>query len=161
MVGLDLPLFTWIVVIKNQNQAIKLILNSTLDWLNWIQNLVQAFRNSCFGVFFIQPDGISLRLDFILAIEKWTLFQIIDFKNVSEFDYVREKNWVGFANVYLDRCNKESDTGVEADIFIYKTLVKLDERLGTTPSEQLYECLRKTTRLDIIKVRIHLFNVDY
>ena len=63
--------------------------------------------------------------------------------------------------MYLDRCNKESDADVEADILVYKKLVELDGRLGTTPSEQLFECLRKTTRLDIIKVRIHLFKVDY
>ena len=84
---------------------------------------------------------------------------MIDFKKVREYDFLREENWVGFAEVYLDRCNKESD--VEADILVYKKLVKLDERLGTTPSEQLFGCLHKTTRLDIIKVRIHLFKVDY
>ena len=86
---------------------------------------------------------------------------MIDFKKVREYDFLRENNWVGFAHVYVDRCNKESDTGVEADILLYKKLVELDGRLGATPSEQLFECLRNTTRLDIIKVRIHLFKVDY
>ena len=85
---------------------------------------------------------------------------MIDFKKVHEYDFLREKNWVGFAEVYLDRCNKESDADIEADISVYKKLVKLDERLGTTPSEQLFKCLHKTTRWDIIKVRIHFLNVD-
>ena len=67
-------MFTWSVVIKNHQQAITLMLKSTLDWLNWIQNLVQALRNSCFGVFYLQPDGISSRLNFILGINELTLF---------------------------------------------------------------------------------------
>ena len=83
----------------------------------------------------------------------------IDFEQVNEYERLNKDGWSGFAHVYLYRCNKESE--VEADILVYQELVELDRRLGTTPSEQLFECLRKTTRLDIIKVRIHLFNVDY
>ena len=54
----------------------------------------------------------------------------------------------------MDRCNKESDTGVKANIAVYTKLTELDARLGTTASEQLFGCLLKTSRLDIIKVSI-------
>ena len=74
---------------------------------------------------------------------------------------MRKGNWVGFAEVYLDRCYKESKTGDKADKAIYIELATLDARLGTTPSEQLFWCLQKTTRLDIIKVRIHYLNENY
>lgn len=81
-------------------------------------------------------------------------------KEVHEFDYLRERNWVGFADVYLDQCSKESDSGVKADRAIYTELTELDARLGTTTSEQLLMCLWRTTRSDIIKVRIYVLNVD-
>jgi len=74
---------------------------------------------------------------------------------------VRKENWLGFAHVYLDRCNKESKTGNTADKAIYIELAKLDARLGTTTSEQLLGCLLQTTRWDIIKVRIHYLNENY
>ena len=88
-------------------------------------------------------------------------FQTIDFEQVKEYEIVRKNNWIGFAEVYLDRCNEESDAGVIADITIYNKLATLDAKLGTTPSEQLFWCLWKTTRGDIIKVRIHYLNENY
>ena len=85
-------------------------------------------------------------------------FKTIDFEQVKEYEIVRTKNWVGFADFYLDRCNKESDASVKADIVVYTKLVELDSRLGTTTSEQLFGCLCRTTRSDIIKVRVHILN---
>ena len=73
---------------------------------------------------------------------------------MTEYDLLRKENWVGFANVYLWRCDKDSKTENIADIEVYRTLVELDSRLGTTCSEQLYKCLLYTTRSDIIKVEI-------
>ena len=73
-------------------------------------------------------------------------------KQVNEYKRLRKDGWVGFAEFYLDRCNQESDTGVKADVAIYTKLTELDARLGTTASEQLYKCLCRTTRWDIIKV---------
>ena len=55
--------------------------------------------------------------------------------------------------MYLRRCNKESKSNDEIDKELYAELVKLDTRLGTRASEQLYKCLVRTTRSDIIKVR--------
>ena len=40
----------------------------------------------------------------------------------------------------------------EIDKEVYAKLVELDKRLGTTASEQLFWCLKKTTDSDIIKV---------
>ena len=88
-------------------------------------------------------------------------FQTIDFEQVKEYEIVRKNNWSGFAEVYLDRCNKESGAGVEADIVVYTKLAELDSRLGTRTSEQLYGCLHKTTRWDIIKVRIETLNISF
>jgi len=59
---------------------------------------------------------------------------------------------VGFASKYLKRLDKESRSDREIDREIYSQLVKLDTRLGTRASDQLYKCLSHTTRSDIIKV---------
>ena len=77
---------------------------------------------------------------------------------MTEYKDLRTNNWVGFADVYLWRCNEESKTENVADIQVYNQLVKLDTRLGTTSSEQLYRCLFRTTRLDIIKVKLKSSN---
>ena len=79
-------------------------------------------------------------------------FQTINFERVNEYERLRKHKWNGFANVYLHRCDKESKTGDIIDTKFYSSLVELDKRLGTKASEQLYECLRRTTRWDIIKV---------
>ena len=82
-----------------------------------------------------------------------SFFKTIDFDQVNDFDENQRKNgWVGFANIYLDKCFKESETGNHMDIEIYKKLIELDTKLGTTQSEQLIEILDRTTRHDIIKV---------
>ena len=72
---------------------------------------------------------------------------------MSEYGDIREKNYVGFAEVFLERCEEESKSNDEIDKELYSKLVELDTRLGTTASEQLYWCLQKTSRSDIIKVK--------
>ena len=79
---------------------------------------------------------------------------------------MREFGFVGFAHVYLWRCDQdEVRRKYLADIESYKKLMELDSRLGTTRSEQLCSCLAvqklllcKTTRPDIIKVKINYLN---
>ena len=71
---------------------------------------------------------------------------------MSEYVSLREANFVGFANVYLWRCQKESKSSDGIDKEVYYKLVELDTRLGTTSSEQLFRCLYFTLNLDIIKV---------
>ena len=77
---------------------------------------------------------------------------------MTEYKDLRTNNWVGFADVYLWRCNEESKTENIADIQVYNQLVKLDTRLGTTCSKQLYKCLKRTIRSDIIQVKIKSSN---
>ena len=71
---------------------------------------------------------------------------------MNEYEFLRKRNYVGFANVYLEGCNKRSHPNNVIDKEVYNELVELDKRLGTTSSEQLLWCLLKTTRSDIIKV---------
>ena len=52
----------------------------------------------------------------------------------------------------MHRCNEESKSDNEIDKEVYNELVELDTRLGTTASDQLFKCLYRTTRSDIIKV---------
>ena len=73
-------------------------------------------------------------------------------KQVDEYECVRKANYIGFAELNLRRCNEESKPNDAIDIRFYTKLVELDARLGTTASEQLFKCLQKTTRSDIIKV---------
>ena len=68
---------------------------------------------------------------------------------------MRKTKAVGFADVYLQHCDEKSNSNEIFDIEVYKKLVELDTKLGTTASEQLYKCLQHTTRLDIMKVGIH------
>ena len=60
----------------------------------------------------------------------------------------------GYANVYLRRCKEESKSNDEIDKELFAELVKLDTRLGTKASKQLYGCLKYITRLEFIKVGI-------
>ena len=73
---------------------------------------------------------------------------------------MKKYDLVGYAEVYLDSCNKESDSNDIIDINVYKKLVELDTKLGTSASDQLFKCLKKTTRLDIIEVRFYDLNLS-
>ena len=68
-------------------------------------------------------------------------------------ELIIRSGFVGFANDYLERCNRESKSNDNINKEVYTKLVELDKRLGTKASDQLYECLKYTTRSDIIKVR--------
>ena len=76
----------------------------------------------------------------------------IDVKE-NEYDELREElGYVGYANYYLRHCYDESELINKADIEIYKTLLDIDSKLGTTQTEQLFECVFNTVRMDLIKV---------
>ena len=74
---------------------------------------------------------------------------VLDFEMWIDYDLMKEEDYVGYADYYLGEC-------ISIDKEVYSKLVELDTRLGTTASEQLYWCLQKTSRSDIIKVRIFL-----
>ena len=75
---------------------------------------------------------------------------------MDNVEIVRKSGWFGYANIYLDRCSRESKSDEKIDIQVYTKLVELDTRLGITTYEQLLGCLNHTTRLDIITVRIRI-----
>ena len=71
---------------------------------------------------------------------------------MNAYECLRKKNYVGFADLYLQRCGKRSHPNNVIDKELYSKLVELDTRLGTTSSEQLFKCVLNTSNLDIIKV---------
>ena len=70
----------------------------------------------------------------------------------NEFEILKELGYVGFAHYYLQHSWDKSELVNKADISIYKQLIDIDSQLGTTASEQLFECVLKTLRMDLIKV---------
>ena len=78
---------------------------------------------------------------------------------MTEYENLRKMGWVGFAEVYLNRCDKESKSENIADLQLYTKLVEFDTRFGTTAGTQLYRCLYYTTRWDIIKVLFFIFGL--
>ena len=69
------------------------------------------------------------------------------------YDVIREKcGFIGFANYYLMGCYDKSERKNKADITIYKQLLEIDSKLGTTQTEQLFKCVFHSVRIDLIKV---------
>ena len=71
---------------------------------------------------------------------------------VEHDDKLREKNFVGYANYYLHACWNASELKNKADVKIYKQLIEIDSKLGTTQSEQLFKCVFNSLRMDLIQV---------
>ena len=69
-------------------------------------------------------------------------------------DELRELGYVGYANHYLRECWDESELKNKADVTIYKQLLEIDAKLGTTQSEQLWWCVHYSPRKDLIEVLI-------
>ena len=68
-----------------------------------------------------------------------------------EHHIVREKGFVGYAEYYLQKSWDETELTNKADVTIYKQLLEIDAKLGTTQSEQLCRCL-VYSRKDLIEV---------
>ena len=75
----------------------------------------------------------------------------VDVKD-DEYDELRELDYVGYANYYLQECWVESESKNKADVTVYKQLLEIDSKLGTTQTEQLFECLPYSPRKDLIEV---------
>ena len=71
---------------------------------------------------------------------------------LGDFDKIRENGFVGYANYYLFKCWDKSELKNKADFTVYKQLLAIDAKLGTTQSEQLRWCLAYSPRKDLIKV---------
>jgi len=71
----------------------------------------------------------------------------------NNFDVLRtEYDCVGFADYYLNNSWDTTDLVNKADKKIYKQLLDIDTNLGTTSTEQLFKCVRHSSRMDLIKV---------
>ena len=66
------------------------------------------------------------------------IFKTINFERISEYGGIIKIGWVGFAQFYLDRCIKEFESDEKIDSQLFKRLVLLDSKLGTSASEQLF-----------------------
>ena len=74
--------------------------------------------------------------------------------NENLFDVLRDEKhrFVGYANYYVFKCWDKSEFKNKADVTIYKQLLEIDSKLGTTQTEQLFECVFYSLRMDFIKV---------
>ena len=74
-----------------------------------------------------------------------------------EFDVLRDEEhcFFGYADYYLQHCWDESELKNKPDLTIYKQLLKIDAKLGTTQTEQLLACVFHFPQMNLIKVRIH------
>ena len=70
----------------------------------------------------------------------------------DEYDELREEGYVGYAHYYLQESWNKSELKNKADVTIYKQLLEIDSKLGTTQSEQLFKCVFHSLRMDLIKV---------
>ena len=71
---------------------------------------------------------------------------------VDKHDELQEAGFVGYAHYYLQNCWDESELKNKADVTIYKQLLEIDSKLGTTQSEQLFKCVFHSLRMDLFKV---------
>ena len=71
---------------------------------------------------------------------------------VEHDDKLRELGFVGYANYYLFKCWNKSELINKAEVTIYKKLLEIDSKLGTTQSEQLLWCLCYSPRKALIEV---------
>ena len=71
----------------------------------------------------------------------------------NEFDVLRgELGYDGYASYYIHNCWDKSKLKNKADVTIYKQLLEIDSKLGTTQSEQLVWCLLYSPQKDLIEV---------
>ena len=78
----------------------------------------------------------------------------VDVKD-GKYDELRELGFVGNAEYYLQKCWNKSELKNKADVTVYKQLLEIDSKLGTTQSEQLFGCVHSSLRMDLIEVLIY------
>ena len=77
----------------------------------------------------------------------------LDFEELKDYDWIKkETSDYGYAGYYLRNCWNDSKLINEADVEVFKRLVDIDTNLGTELYLQLWTCLCRTSRWDIIKV---------
>ena len=70
----------------------------------------------------------------------------------DDYDEIRKHGGVGYADYYLFKCWDGSELKNKAEVTIYKQLLETDSKLGTTQSEQLFQCVFHSLRMDLFKV---------
>ena len=68
------------------------------------------------------------------------------------YDLLRENGAVGYVDYYLLKCWDKSELINKADVTIYKQLLEIDSKLGTSQTEQLFQCVWHSVQIDFIKV---------
>ena len=78
----------------------------------------------------------------------------INFEKCQDYDWIKkETEYAGFADYFLaEYGRRDNDANSDADAASYRTLVYIDAVLGTDAALQLFRCINKTTRSDMIKV---------
>ena len=72
----------------------------------------------------------------------------------------KETHNVGYADYYLVKCWNDLKKINEANASVYRQLIDIDSKLGTSASLQLLYCLCWTNRWEIIQVSIIILNKD-
>ena len=78
------------------------------------------------------------------AFEKW-----------KDFDWIKkETNYAGFAEYFIaEYDSRDANSDVDSDVaIVYRRLVDIDAVHGTDASLQLFRCIHRRTRCEIIKV---------
>ena len=83
---------------------------------------------------------------------KFKIIQEIHLDQVEHDDKLQEAGFVGYAHYYLRQCWNKSELKNKADVAVYKQLLEIDAKLGTTQPEQLFWCVFNSLRMDLIKV---------
>ena len=79
----------------------------------------------------------------------------------NSFDVLRERfDFSGFAHYYLQKCWRNDDLANKADVDVYKQLLDIDAELGTSETEQLFQCVSWTFRIDLIQVWIQFERIE-
>ena len=68
------------------------------------------------------------------------------------YDFLRENGIFGYGTYYLVTSWDNFELISKADPIIYKQIREIDAKLGTTTTEQLFECVLFSVRMDLIKV---------
>ena len=77
----------------------------------------------------------------------------LDFEELMDYDRIKkETNYAGYAEYFIAEyggrdANSDSDAAT-----VYQRLIDIDAVCGTDASLQLFRCINRTTRCDIIKV---------
>ena len=70
----------------------------------------------------------------------------------ANYDKLRKLYYYGFASYYIGNSWDKTNLVNKADAEIYKELITIDEKLGTTMTQQLWHCVQYSFRLDLFEV---------